>query len=87
MKIAIYQSKYSQILSEADDWTEAHNDYIRISEIVEVEIPMLSDSEQVEAKVKFIDDQIQDVRAELTARIEELTEQRQRLLAITYQEI
>ena len=82
MKLAIYQTDYSQIPLEVSDYVEESEKYLRISEIVEVEIPLFSEADQVAAKIKIIDNQIEEARAMLTARIEELTEQRQRLLAI-----
>lgn len=84
--IALYISKHGYtIANQVDDWIERSADYVRISEPVTVKFDPLADEEVLQGRVRSIDAQIEETRAELTRRIAELTDQKNRLLAITHQ--
>ena len=85
-RVALYRSKYNYItVSEISTWIEENEDYVRLSEPINVEFTALPDEVVLGLRVKSIDKQIEKVRAEYTVLIEDLTDQKNRLLAITYQ--
>ena len=86
VSIALYRSKYGYFsASEVSDWIEENEDYIRVTEPIHVEFTALPDDAILRARVASIDNTIEKVRAEYTVRINDLTDQRNRLLAITHQ--
>jgi len=85
MKIALYSSYGSSYThpQEAEGYYEDDPNYVRTSEIVEVEFTELEHATVVLAQVARVDHQIEDVRADLTRRVQDLEEERSKLLAIT----
>lgn len=85
--IAVYASKHGSLsVNDIRNWIEEGSDYVRVSEPMEVVFTALSDEVVLGARVQQIDGEIEKTRAELTRRINDLTDQRQRLLAITHEE-
>lgn len=84
MKIALYQSKYSLSPHVVTDWIEEAADYVRTTEAVEVEFVDLPAEVVTASRVKSIDNEITTLRADFTQALEDLIDQKQRLLAITY---
>ena len=85
-KYAIYQIFGSELVTEHREWMESDDDYIRLSEIIEIDFPMLPKEEVVPKQVKLIDDKIEKARARFQQAISELEDKKSRLLAITYEE-
>ncbi len=86
MKIARYQTDYgTEITSEADDWMEKSDDYIRLTESIEVEFVYLSSEVVVPQKIARIDRGIEGLRAELGEKIAHLEDEKAKLLAITHE--
>lgn len=86
-RVALYRMKYGTLRVNAiEDWIEDDADYIRVSDPVDVTFHPIPDDEILAARVSKIDREIETVRAELTRRVNELTDEKQRLLAITHQE-
>ena len=84
--IAIYVNKYGGAsTNDVCDWIEEDADYIRASEPLEITFTALPDEVVLEGRVKSIDAEIQKVRAEFTVRIDDLKDQKNRLLAITHE--
>ena len=84
--VAIYALKYGTlVISEVDDYSEMNADKVRLTERLEVTFTPLEDEEVLAAQVQFIDNEIEKTRAELTRKIEDLKDQKQRLLAITHE--
>ncbi len=69
-------------VGEWEDYMEDHQDYIRTSEVVEVELEKLPYGEAEKHEIDSIDKQIQKVRAETEVKIGRLETRRQELLAI-----
>jgi hypothetical protein len=84
MKIALYQSKYSLSAHEASNWIEESKDYVRTSEVLDIDFPLLPIEDVTAARVESIDSEITEVCATLKRRIDELTNEKRRLLAITH---
>ena len=85
--VALYLSKYgSTTVWTVSNYMEEHENYIRVSDPLHVEFTALPDDAILRGRVKSIDKEIEKTRAELTRRIEDLTDQKNRLLAITHQE-
>ena len=83
--IAVYISKYScGSVNKVEDWIEESSDYVRATETLEVTFTPLSDEIIVKGRVKSIDAEIEKTRAELNLKINDLKDQKQRLLAITH---
>ena len=83
MKVALYKSQYSMSPYKVSDWIEEDLDYVRISEIVEVEFDRLPSEEIVPRQVKQLDNEIEKIRVEMWQKIGVLEEQKSKLLAIT----
>jgi len=81
--VAIYLGKYGITIHTVETWIEKSNEYIRATEPLEVTFTPLPD----EVIVKSIDAEIKKTRAELTRKVNDLEDQKQRLLAITHQEV
>ena len=69
------------------DHKEIDSDYVRTSEIIEVEFVDLPDEIVVPAKVAVIDRGIEGLRAELGEKIARLEDEKAKLLAITHEEV
>lgn len=70
-------------VSEWHDFMDNDDDYIRLSEIVDVEFVDLPKEEVVPKQVKQIDEKISEARAKFQTAINLLEEQKSKLLAIT----
>ena len=96
MKMRVYVAKTSygvNIVYQAHDRGEDKIDTrlaidgdSRISEIFEIEVPMLDDKTIVAGQVKALDAIITEKEGKHYAEIQELKQRKQELLAITYQE-
>ena len=85
--IALYVDRSGFVRpGEVKGWIEDHDDYARITEPLEVEFAPLPDEVVVDHRVKSIDKQIEKTRAELTKKIADLADQKQKLLAISHQQ-
>jgi hypothetical protein len=85
--VALYSGKYHTAIFEVEGWIEEHKEYVRVTEPVEVTFTPLPDEVVLEGRVKAIDNEITKTRAELTQRINDLTDQKNRLLAITHEPV
>lgn len=84
--VALYSSEvFDNDVSEVSEYLEDHERYVRTSEPLEVTFTPLPDKVILDGRVKSIDAEIEKTRAELTLRINDLTDQRQRLLCITHE--
>jgi len=59
-----------------------HPDYVRISETVEVDFPMLNINQVIDRQIACIDKQITNARAECERHVTALERQKQELLAL-----
>ncbi len=66
---------------DGDAWTV--EPYVRISEWVDVEFPALASEVIVPAQIAALDRQVEEVKAEFTAKLREIAEARASLLALT----
>ena len=92
MKVAIYESdltrsghKYTSV-SEALDWMEESKDWVRISEIVEVEIPLLKETELIKYRLAVLDNQETELRNRFQDKLNNIEYERGKLLSLTHSE-
>lgn len=84
--VAIYTTQYGTLFtSEVDGYKETDPDYVRVTEPMKVTFTPLDDEIVLKGRIDAIDNQIEETRAELTRKISDLTDQKQRLLAITHE--
>ena len=94
MRVYVYKSSWgSDFICQAYDYDEATIDSrvaisgdTRISEIFEIEVPLLDDKVIAQSQVKALDAIIIEKEGKHFAEIQELKQRKQELLAITYQE-
>jgi len=85
--VAVYQTEYNnETLNEVVDWIERSERYIRITEPQEVMFIPLDHGVVLKARLDALDREIRSVRAIAQAKVDDLKDQRQRLLAITHDE-
>jgi len=84
MKVALYKclSLDFDVLRDAGDLFEENDDYIRLTEIVDIDLKPLSDVNIINKEVAYIDNQIKRVQAVSEVRINELKQKKQELLAL-----
>lgn len=87
MKIAAYKAYGAENASlyEATDWREGSSDYIRMTEIVEVDIPPLPPEATVPLELAVIDAEEKHLLAKHLTALNELNTRRANLLALTHQ--
>lgn len=86
MKIAIYKvgkSYASDIPCEVFPWREDNSDYIRLTEIVEVDFPPRKPEEIVPAQVAILEREREELVAKFTAALKEIDDRKAELLALT----
>lgn len=89
MKIALYDHVCGidlivRTVSEWQRYMDSSPDYIRLSEFVEVDFPMLKDAEVVEKQLAAIDLQEQAARNQFQAQLDSFNERRANLRALTH---
>lgn len=86
MKLAIYKDIKHSItavleFNGEDIWPESSDDYARLSEIVEVEFPLLPQTGVIAKEVNLIDKTVE----ELFEKIQALRDKKQELLSLTFE--
>ena len=86
--IYLYATPYSEMTASAYDFGGEFGDpdYILLAEPQSVKFEMLDHDTVLAARVGQLDNEIQKVRAEAEERVNDLKDQKQRLMAITYEE-
>jgi len=87
MEIALFKDLGSDTQPRIYDidymaWVLTDPGYVQVSEIIDVDFPELKDADIVSKQVDFIDNKIKRVQAVSEAKINELTQQRNELLAL-----
>ena len=83
--VALYADERGHIsIIQSGGWADRCESYVQISEPSDIKFKPLEDEEVLRKRVDAIDRQITKVRAELTAKVADLTDQKNRLLAITH---
>ena len=85
MKIAIYKAYGSEMIFEVTEWRETNCGYIRLSEIAEVEFPMLPPEVTVPAELKMLDAAEAELRNKFNEKLSDLLSKRANLLALTHE--
>ena len=67
------------------DWKEDDEDYVRCSDVVEVEIEEWPREKTIPLRAKGFDARIERVRAEMNEKINRLEDEKAKLLAITHE--
>ncbi len=85
-ELALYKSAYgTTFVFRVSESMDESVDYAQVSEVIDVTFTPLSDEVIVTARVKSIDAEIDKTRAEMNLKINDLKDQKQRLLAITHE--
>ena len=84
-EVALYQDKWGFVSVTGNiDYIAKKSEYAILSEPVTVTFKPLPDEEVLASRVAMLDAEIKKVRAKLTVKVNDLEEQKQRLLAITH---
>ena len=91
LKAAAFKNEYgSTILFEIGDFSTpeyfASKGYIQLTEVVEVELPDLTQDKIISNEIRAIEQTIAEERENFMARVELLNSRKQELLALTMQE-
>jgi hypothetical protein len=88
MKLALYKPTgiggYTIVLETYED-PDDREDYIRVSDVVDVDFPDRANSEIVAKELGCIDKQIKTVQVAAEVKLNELKQRRDELLALEYQ--
>ena len=82
-ELCLYQGKYGTYIEAPVRYFKNDSDYVCVSEPIIVTFTPLDADKILQARVKALDVEIESVRARDQARIDDLKDQKQRLLAIT----
>lgn len=85
MKIALYKSYGDEHVAEFTDWREDSINYVRLSEVIEVDLPRLPPEITVPAELKQLDDAESELRNKFNEKLSELLVKRAELLALTHE--
>lgn len=89
-EVALYTNQHGSISIwewEPDGFWERSLDYVCVSEPVTVTFKPLPDDDVLKGRVAGIDAEIEKTRAEMNRKINDLTDQKNRLLAITHEPV
>lgn len=85
--IVLAESEYGTVNVWLDeDYIRNDSDYVVISEPVTITFKSLDHDEILQSRIKILDREIEQVRAEAHKKVARLTDQKQRLLAITHED-
>lgn len=82
MKVYLYQTKYSDATVSHFEFND-DDDYVLLAKPASVTFEMLDRELVLKARVDALNRQIQEVRANAQAKVDDLEDQKQRLMAIT----
>lgn len=85
MRIALYQVYGSEGIYEVQDWRENNTGYVRLSEIIEVNLPRLPAEVVVPAQLRVLDAAEAELRNKFNEKLSELLVKRAELLALTHE--
>lgn len=84
MSLCLYQTQYGNFLESREGFAEKNPEYVCVSEPITVTFTPLDPDKVLQARVAALDNEIEKVRAEASRKIDDLKDQKQRLLAITH---
>ena len=84
MRIAKFKSIEYGFITIASSIYEEEETYIRISEYVDVDFPMIDTAEQVKSELAVLDMQEKKIMAAAASKIEEIHKRKKDLLALPY---
>lgn len=85
MRIAKYDVDGSKIILEVSDWLETQHSYVRLTEIIEVDLPELPPAITVSAQLAQLDAAEAELRNKFNENLSELMEKRANLRALTHE--
>ena len=83
--VAIYTVKSTELIRKVDPWLENNANYVRITEPVTVTFESRKHDDVLCDRIACLDEEIKDVRAEAQAKVNDLEDQKQRLMALTHE--
>jgi hypothetical protein len=84
IKLAIFKSKDSEFITVIDEIAEYWEDYVRISEYVEVEFPDREKAECVKEEITILDKMADEIRAKATEGLNNINRRKEELLALEH---
>jgi len=82
MKVALFKNIELDVECVSNDSLDGIDQYLRLSEYVDVEFVMLKDDELVKKQVDHINNQIEALKNDMTNKINLLESRKQELLAL-----
>lgn len=83
-KLALFKWITLNIVTPCEEWAEADEDKIRLTEWVEVDFPELPPEDHVKKEIEALDIRIAEVRTAAEVKIAQIERRKSELLAITY---
>lgn len=85
MKLALWRNLKCGYDTSHGDGLEGSEDFVRLSEYVEVDFPMLPAADVTEKQVSALDREIREVTTEFAEKLQRLKNMRANLLALTHE--
>ena len=83
LKVYLYQTKYSDATVTNYEFRDDDDDYVMLAKPSTVTFEMLDREVVLKSRLDALDRQITEVRAVAQAKVDDLEDQKQRLMAIT----
>jgi len=80
-RIALFKSDYGYCTREPEE--EKYTEFYRISEYIDVEFPMLEETEVIGKKIATIEKEIETIKNTAMQQVSELQAKKQELMALT----
>jgi len=81
VKLALFEADYGYIFRESGQ--EKYISHPRVSEYVEIDFPMLDETEVVGKKIAVIEKEIEEIKNTAMRQVSELQTKKQELMALT----
>jgi len=81
IKLALFESDYGFVTREPEQ--EKYTSYNRVSEYIDVEFPMLEETEVIGKKIAVIEKEIEEIKTTAMQQISDLQAKKQELMALT----
>jgi len=80
-RLALFESDYGYVTREPEQ--EKYSSYNRVSEYVEIDFPMLEETEIIGKKIATIEKEIEAIKSVTMQQVSELQAKKQELMALT----
>jgi hypothetical protein len=84
IKLAVFKSKDSEFITVIDEIAEYWDNYVRISEYIEVEFPEREKAEYIQEEINLLDKMADEIRAKATEGLNNINRRKEELLALEH---